>query len=110
MSHDRKKHWEDVYAKKTPAEVSWYQTEPAISLELIKSTGIDQTSKIIDVGGGASVLVDKLLDQGFQNLTVLDISSKSLQLARERLGRLATQVSWIEADVTEFDPPQKRRL
>jgi len=110
MSYDRKKHWEDVYTKKTPTEVSWYQIEPTISLELIKSIGIDHTSKIIDVGGGASVLVDKLLDQGFQNLTVLDISSKSLDFAKERLGELAVQVSWIEADVTEFDPPQKYDL
>ncbi len=110
MSHDRKKHWEDVYTKKTPTEVSWYQMDPTISLELIKSTGIDRGSKILDVGSGASVLVDKLLDQGFQNLTVLDISSKSLNYAKERLGKLAAQVSWIEADVTEFDPPQKYDL
>ncbi len=110
MSHDRKKHWEDVYAKKTPTEVSWYQIEPTISLELIKSTGIEHASKIIDVGGGASLLVDKLLEDGFGDLTVLDISSKSLQLARERLGELAAQVSWIETDVTEFDPPQKYDL
>lgn len=110
MSYERKNHWEDVYTKKTPKEVSWYQIEPAITLNLIKSTGIEHTGKIIDVGGGASVLVDKLLDQGFGNLTVLDISSKSLQLARERLGKSAAQVSWIEADVTEFDPPQKYDL
>jgi len=110
MSYDRKKHWEDVYTKKIPAEVSWYQIEPTLSLELIKSTGIDHTSKIIDVGGGASVLVDRLLDQGFQNLTVLDISSKSLDFTKERLGELAVQVFWIEVDVTEFDPPQKYDL
>lgn len=110
MSYDRKSHWEEVYTKKTPKEVSWYQIEPAITLNLIRSTGIDHASKIIDVGGGASVLVDKLLDQGFQNLTVLDISSKSLNYARERLGELAGQVSWIEADVTEFDPPQQYDL
>lgn len=110
MSYDRKNHWEDVYTKKTPKEVSWYQIEPSVSLELIKATGINQTSKIIDVGGGASVLVDKLLEKGFQDLTVLDISSKPLQLAKERLGKLAAQVSWIEADVTEFDPPQKYDL
>jgi len=110
MSYDRKKHWEDVYTKKTPTEVSWYQIEPTISLELIKFTEIGHTSKILDVGGGASVLVDKLLDQGFQNLTVLDISSKSLDFAKKRLGELAAQVSWIEADVTEFDPPQKYDL
>ncbi len=110
MGYDRKNHWEDVYTKKMPKEVSWYQIDPAVTLNLIKSIGIDRTRKIIDIGGGASVLVDKLLDQGFGNLTVLDISSKSLQFAKERLGKLAAQVSWIEADVTEFDPPQKYDL
>jgi ubiquinone/menaquinone biosynthesis C-methylase UbiE len=110
MSHAGKNHWEDMYAKKMPTEVSWYQIEPTVSLDLIKSTGIDHAGKIIDVGGGASVLVDKLLDKGFQDLTVLDISAKSLSYAKERLGDRATRVSWIEADVTEFDPPQKYDL
>jgi len=110
MSHARKNHWEDMYTKKMPTEVSWYQIEPTVSLDLIKSTGIDHTSKIIDVGGGASVLVDKLLDKGFQNLTILDISPKSLSYAKERLGDRAARVSWIEADVTEFVPPQKYDL
>lgn len=110
MSYERKNHWEDVYTKKIPKEVSWYQIEPVITLDLIESIGIDHDSKIIDVGGGASVLVDKLLEKGFGNLTVLDISSKSLNYAKERLGKLAAQVSWIEADVTEFDPPQKYDL
>ena len=110
MSYTRKNHWEDIYTKKTPTEVSWYQIEPAVSLELIKSTGIDIAGKIIDVGGGASVLVDKLLDRGFQNLTVLDISPKSLSYAKERLGDRAAHVSWIEADATEFNPPQKYDL
>lgn len=103
MSFNRKKHWENVYGQKRPVDVSWYQVEPTVSLGLITLTGIDSTAKIIDVGGGASVLVDKLLDQGFQDLTVLDISSKAIHYAQERLGKRAENVSWIEADVTEFE-------
>lgn len=103
MSFNRKKHWENVYGQKKPFDVSWYQVEPTVSLGLITLTGIDSTAKIIDVGGGASVLVDKLLDQGFQNLTVLDISSKAIHYAQERLDQRAENVCWIEADVTEFE-------
>ena len=103
MSFNSKKNWENVYGQKKPVEVSWYQVEPTVSLKIIASTEIDYAAKIIDVGGGASVLVDKLLDQGFQNLTVLDISPKAIHYAQERLGRRAENVSWIEADVTEFE-------
>jgi len=103
MSFDRKSHWENIYTNKTPAEVSWYQLEPVVSLGLIASTGISRTGKIIDVGGGASVLVDKLQDLGFLNLTVLDISSKALDYAKKRLGNSAGAVKWIEADITEFE-------
>jgi len=110
MSFDRKSHWEGVYAKKTPVEVSWYQLEPAVSLELIVSTGIGHAGKVIDVGGGASVLVDKLLGQGFQDLTVLDVSSKALEYAKERLGSRAEAVKWMEADATEFESPEKYDL
>ncbi len=110
MSFDRKSHWEGIYANKTPAEVSWYQLEPVVSLELIALTGIGHAGKIIDVGGGASVLVDKLIGQGFQDLTVLDISSKALDYAKERLGSRAEAVKWMEADVTEFESPEKYDL
>ncbi len=110
MGFDRKSHWENVYTNKTPAEVSWYQLEPVVSLELIALTGISRAGKIIDVGGGTSVLVDKLLGQGFQDLTVLDISSKALDYARKRLGNKAIAVKWIEADVTEFESPEKYDL
>ncbi len=96
MSFDRKSHWENVYTNKTPADVSWYQLEPAVSLRLIALTGISRAGKIIDAGGGASVLVDKLLDQGFQDLTVLDVSSKALDYAKKRLGNRAGAVKWIE--------------
>ncbi|KHE93107.1 MAG: hypothetical protein SCABRO_01126 [Candidatus Scalindua brodae] len=102
MSFNCKEHWENVYGQKRPVEVSWYQVEPAVSLKLIASTEIDHAAKIIDVGSGASALVDKLLDQGFRNVTVLDISSKAIHYVQERLGRRAENVCWIEADVTEF--------
>jgi len=103
MSFDKKSHWENIYESKMPADVSWYQTEPAVSLELIVSSGIGNKSKIIDVGGGASVLVDKLLNRGFEDLTVLDISSKAMDYAKKRLCNRANSVKWIEADVTEFE-------
>ena len=105
MRFDKKNHWEGVYTKKIPAEVSWYQLEPAISLKLITSAGISLAAKIIDVGGGASVLVDKLTGQGFQDLTVLDVSPKALEYAKERLGRRAGAVKydlWHDRAVFHF--------
>lgn len=110
MSFNRKSQWEGIYANKTPAEVSWYQLEPAGSLELIALTGIGRAGNIIDVAGRASVLVDKLIGQGFHDLTVLDISSKALDYAKERLGSRAEAVKWIEADATEFESPKKYDL
>jgi 2-polyprenyl-3-methyl-5-hydroxy-6-metoxy-1,4-benzoquinol methylase len=110
MGFDRKSHWENIYTAKTPAEVSWYQLEPTVSLVLIASTGISHAGKIIDVGGGASVLVDKLLDQGFGDLTVLDISLKALDYAKKRLGNRARAVKWIESDITEFESSEKYDL
>ncbi len=111
VSHfNRKAHWEKVYTEKTPEGVSWYQRQPAMSLELIVSSGIGPTGKIIDVGGGASVLVDKLLDKGFKDLTVLDISAGAMDYAKERLGTRAENVHWIEADVTEFEPSDQYDL
>lgn len=105
MSFNRRDHWDNVYAQKTPLQVSWYQTHPSMSCELIASTGIDHSRKIIDVGGGASVLVDKLLDDGYNDVTVLDISSKAIHYAKERLGKQAEQAAWIVSDITEFEPP-----
>ncbi|OGX08834.1 MAG: methyltransferase [Omnitrophica WOR_2 bacterium GWA2_47_8] len=107
MNFDSKQHWEKVYNTKKPAEVSWYQNYPALSMDLIAFAKIDKDQKVIDVGGGASVLVDALLDKGFKDVTVLDISSKAIQHARERLGQRAQSVQWIEADITQFDPPQQ---
>lgn len=110
MGFDRKNYWEKVYGKKKPEEVSWYQIEPKISLELIASADISRTAKIVDVGGGASVLVDKLLNHGFKDVTVIDVSAKALAHAKERLGSRAESVKWIEADITELEPSQKYEL
>ncbi len=104
MPLNRKQHWEKVYATNASTEVSWYQANPQTSLELITSTGLGQSGKIIDVGGGASLLVDKLLDQGCAHLTVLDISSKAIEYAKERLGEFSKKVTWIVSDITEFTP------
>ena len=100
-------HWEKVYQGRTPTDVSWYQENPSRALELIRRTGVGRTAPIIDVGGGASRLVDYLLADGFGDLTVLDVSATALQRARERLGPVADQVTWIETDITTFVPPRR---
>ena len=107
---DRKQHWEQVYTAKSPLDVSWYQTEPRLSLDLIRATGVGKDAALIDVGGGASVLVDRLLANGYQRLAVLDISTRALQHARERLGTAAATIEWFEADITEFRAPHRFAL
>lgn len=102
---DRKQHWEQLYARKSPLEVSWYQADPESSLELIRKTGIEHDARILDVGGGTSMLVDRLAQMGYSTLAVLDISARALEHARQRLGERAAQVEWIESDVTQFRPP-----
>lgn len=98
---ERKKHWGDVYASTSPTEVSWYRAQLTVSLELIKLAGITRYSRILDVGGGASTLVDDLLREGFQDITVLDIATAALERAQERLGERAKRVSWIAGEVTQ---------
>jgi len=101
---DRKQHWEDVYASKAVHETSWHQAKPAPSLALIRHVAGGRKPSLIDVGGGASLLVDCLLDEGFPDLTVLDISGRAIEQARQRLGRRASRVEWVEADITQFEP------
>lgn len=96
---DNRDHWRAVYADRDPSTVSWHQRNPARSLILIEETGIADSAPIIDVGGGAGRLADRLLDLGFEDVTVLDIAEPALQAARDRLGDRAAQVTWIEADV-----------
>lgn len=101
---DRRAHWEKIYGDRKPDEVSWHQESPALSLELISQARVPKSGSVIDVGGGASRFVDSLLDQGFERVSVLDISARALAHARERLGARSVKVNWIEADVTAFAP------
>lgn len=107
---DRKAHWENIYQDKSPLNVSWYQKEPALSLELIHNTRVASDEAIIDVGGGASVLVDCLCEEGFTKLAVLDISGNALSCAKKRLGDFAQNVEWYESDITRFDAPHQFSL
>ncbi|HWN77547.1 MAG TPA: class I SAM-dependent methyltransferase [Bradyrhizobium sp.] len=100
----RQHHWEKVYTTKGESEVSWFQETPALSLELIKLVGAMQNSAIIDIGGGASRLVDHLVSRGYQDVTVLDLSAAALGSARSRIGDKANRVTWIAADVTTWQP------
>lgn len=104
---NRKRHWEQIYQTKQPKEVSWFQPTPEISLNFLKQFSVPQTAKIIDVGGGDSYLVDHLLDLGYQDITVLDISEAALDRAKQRLGNRATKVKWIIADAATFKPAEK---
>jgi SAM-dependent methyltransferase len=96
-----REHWDDVYARKAPDEVSWYRPSLDRSLGFIEALGLPRDAPIIDVGGGASTLVDDLLARGCTNLTVLDVSEKALEAARARLAARAVDVAWIAADITE---------
>lgn len=97
-------HWNTIYTLKQPHEVSWTQQKPEPSLRFIHSFNLSREAAIIDVGGGDSQLVDYLLQEGFKNITVLDISAAALERARKRLGSKAQQVNWIVSDITQFQP------
>ncbi|HSG07177.1 MAG TPA: class I SAM-dependent methyltransferase [Longimicrobiales bacterium] len=101
---ERRDHWEAVYTTKTSDEMSWFQARPERSLDLIRNTGVGRDAGVIDVGGGDSRLVDVLVDEGYVDLTVLDVSAAALARARERLGAAAAAVTWITGDVTRFEP------
>jgi 2-polyprenyl-3-methyl-5-hydroxy-6-metoxy-1,4-benzoquinol methylase len=101
----RQAHWEGVYTTKGEKEVSWYQDNPAPSLDLIALTGVSKQASIVDIGGGASRLVDQLLAQGFERLTVLDLSAAALDAAKTRLGEKAAKVRWEVADITTWESP-----
>src|SRR5689334_11133068 len=100
----QKEHWEKVYLSRQPNEVSWTQEVPATSLQFIRSFNLPTTARIIDIGGGDSKLVDHLLDGGFTDVTVLDISANAIERAKKRLGRKSQIVKWVVSDVTEFEP------
>lgn len=104
MSTEKKKHWETVYETKTPDEVSWTQEIPKTSLDFIALSGLDKSAKIIDIGGGDSKLADFLLELGYENITILDISENALNRAKKRLGIKAEKINWIVSDITDFEP------
>jgi 2-polyprenyl-3-methyl-5-hydroxy-6-metoxy-1,4-benzoquinol methylase len=102
---NRQAHWQKVYNEKGENQVSWFQERPTISLELIGAVGAKPSSAIIDIGGGASRLVDALVEKGYRDLTVLDLSESAVSIAKKRLGQRAATVKWIVADVTQWQPP-----
>lgn len=109
-SGSRKAHWEQVYDSRTFTDVSWYQARPETSLRFIRDAGVARSDGIIDIGGGASTLVDCLLDQGYTDLSVLDLATAAFVQTRNRLGQRADDVQWIVADITDFDPDRQYAL
>jgi len=104
---NRKNHWETIYDTKALNEVSWYQPLPKTSLDFIESNALTKDAAIIDIGGGDSFLADHLLELGYTNITVLDISEKAINRAKKRLGDKAENVKWIVSDITLFNPTEK---
>ena len=106
----RKKHWEEIYTTKQLTEVSWYQQTPETSLKFFEEFKIPLNAKVIDVGGGDSLLVDHLLDLGYTNISVLDISKNAIERSMKRLGEKSKMVKWIVADASSFKPEEKYDL
>ena len=104
---DKKAHWENVFATKAETEVSWFQAYPKTSVEFFESCNLPLDATIIDIGGGDSHFVDVLLDKGYKNIYVLDISENAINRAKARLGNKAQSVNWIVSDITEFEPTVK---
>ncbi|PZE16916.1 SAM-dependent methyltransferase [Putridiphycobacter roseus] len=104
---DNKSHWEQVYAVKTPEEVSWTEAIPEKSLALIAACKLAKEASIIDIGGGDSLLVDHLITLGYTNITVLDISANAIARAQKRLGEKADSITWIVSDINTFKPTEK---
>ncbi|TDY00551.1 class I SAM-dependent methyltransferase [Thiohalophilus thiocyanatoxydans] len=110
MSFSRRQHWEQIYRDRDAREVSWYQPRPEVSLALIRRAGCGRDAPLIDIGGGASTLVDCLLETGYTDLSVLDIAEPALLAAQQRLGPRAADVDWITADIIEFAPQRRYSL
>ena len=104
---ERKNHWENIYQTKDLTQVSWYQPKPEISLDFLQEFKVDKTAKIIDIGGGDSLLVDNLIELGYQDISVLDISALALEKAKKRLEAKAEKVKWIVADIATFQPEEQ---
>ena len=107
MNESNTAHWQNIYTNKQPHEVSWTQPVPQTSLDYIKNLKLPKSASIIDIGGGESRLVDFLLEDGYTNISVLDISAKALEKTRQRLGADEAKVKWIVSDITSFQPTEK---
>lgn len=107
---NRQAHWDRVYTTKGETEVSWFQERPALSLDLFQAAGATPRSAVVDIGGGASRLVDALVALGYEDVTVLDIAGAALDAARVRLGQKAASVRWLVADVTRWQPDRQYDL
>lgn len=110
MADPLKLHWETVYQTKDTTKVGWFQTKPKVSIDLISGLKIPKNAPVIDVGGGDGVLVDWLLEEGFEHITVLDISASALENSKNRLGESASKVRWEVCDILEFEPEGKFEL
>ena len=108
-SAERTRHWDDAYSTRGTEAVSWFQSEPTISLELIGSLSLDRATPIVDVGGGASVLADRLLTRGFSDISVLDVSDVALRAGRQRIGD-TTSVKWLHEDILSWSPARRYGL
>ncbi len=104
---DKKTHWENIYQTKELENVSWYQPKPQTSIELIEKHAQSKHDAIIDIGGGDSFLAESLLDLGYRNITILDISSTAIERAKTRMGERANQVNWIVSNILEYQPTEK---
>ncbi len=110
MSDAKSHYWDTVYTSRISEQLSWYQASPQRSLQIIEALNLQARCSVIDVGGGASVLVDSLIDRGFESLTVLDISAKAINISKQRLADKADKVDWLVSDITQFSPGRKYQL
>ncbi|GGP02334.1 hypothetical protein GCM10010992_06300 [Cloacibacterium rupense] len=107
MEINKKQHWENVFATKKETEVSWYQEKPETSLQFFERNKIPKTSRILEIGGGDSYLIDNLLEQGYESLTLLDISENAIERIKKRLGENAEKVNFVVSDVLDFTTFEK---
>ncbi|WDT67363.1 class I SAM-dependent methyltransferase [Cloacibacterium sp. TD35] len=107
MEFDKKQHWENVFATKKETEVSWYQKKPETSLQFFERNEIPKNAKILEIGGGDSYLIDNLLEQGYESITLLDISENAIERIKKRLGEKAEKVHFVVSDILDFSPSEK---
>lgn len=110
MTIDQKEHWSDLYNRKDAQEVSWFQPEPKMSLKLIRNLQLDKSDSILDVGAGASTLVDFLLRDGFQNIYLLELAQSAFEQTKKRLDKVNNEVYWLVGDVRDFKSPAQLNL